>query len=51
MPATTDETVRSAARAIWAGEDLQIYDDAPVSEADQGAWVQAWVWIDLSEDD
>jgi len=27
-------------------DDVQIDEDAHVSEADHGAWVQAWVWVD-----
>jgi len=42
----TDEEL-AAARRLHADDDVQIYDDAQVSEADEGMWVEAWVWVPL----
>jgi len=41
-----DERYRGAAREYHASTDLQIDDHAIVSHGENGAWVQAWVWID-----
>ena len=49
----TDEELRDAAREIYGDDDIQIDDDAKISnenpEKDGGAWVQAWVWVPLDE--
>ena len=37
------------AREQYASDDLEIDDDAKVSESSEGAWVQAWVWLDNAE--
>ena len=34
------------ARDQYASDDLEIDDDAKVSESSEGVWVQAWVWLD-----
>jgi hypothetical protein len=35
---------------LCAGEDIQIDDDAQVSDAlPEGVWVQAWVWVPEDE--
>lgn len=34
-----------AARTKYADDDLEIDDEAFVSEADEGTWVSAWVWV------
>ena len=47
----TKNEYRDAARSIW-GQDgqLEIDDDAPVSKGeDDGAYVQAWVWVSDDE--
>lgn len=49
----TDEELIATARATYCSDDLEI-DDAPVlSRGDDGAWVQAWVWVPYpdTEDD
>lgn len=38
------------ARDLHAGDDLQIDDDATISEAEGGAWVAAWVWVEYPEE-
>lgn len=45
-----DELV-ACARAQWGTDDLNIDDDAGKSEADEGVWVEAWVWLPNGEDD
>lgn len=39
------------ARDIHQSNDVEINDDAGVSEADNGFWVQAWVWVPTGEED
>lgn len=35
-----------SARAIYATDNVAIYDDAEIDASpDDGAWVQAWVWV------
>lgn len=45
--------LRGYAAEIWEDNELNIDDDAKLSEAEDGsgAWVQAWVWIDFEEED
>jgi hypothetical protein len=49
--ATTDDRPRATpdqideAREMYSDDDIEIDDDALVSEGDGGAWVQAWVWV------
>ena len=51
-------TYRKAAQAIYAGGtggqfsdgDINIDDDAVVSESDEGAYVAAWVWVPKGEE-
>jgi hypothetical protein len=47
----TPEEYRQAARAMYQDEGtLEIDDSALVSEGDEdGAYVQAWVWVSKSE--
>lgn len=41
----SDDDYIAAAREQYATDDLEI-DDAPAtSQADQGCWVAAWVWV------
>lgn len=42
------ELVRQA-RELFACEELEIDDDAQLSEANDGTWVQAWVWVPATE--
>ena len=37
---------RDLAREVWAGEHVDIEEDAEVSISGRGAWVAAWVWLD-----
>lgn len=38
-----------AARAIYQNDDTEIDDNARISENDDGAWVQAWVYVNEEE--
>lgn len=47
LPFATKEE-RNAARELYAdcsADNITIDDDAAVSEADYGVWVQAWVFV------
>lgn len=47
-PAFTDEAAVRLARQVWNDEGLiEVDSRAEVSPSDRGAWVQAWVWINL----
>jgi hypothetical protein len=49
-----EKQYRQLARAKWAEEgELEIDDNAPVSLGpdNEGAYVQAWVWVDKPEED
>tara|TARA_R110000824_G_scaffold217366_1_gene403875 strand:- start:797 stop:973 length:177 start_codon:yes stop_codon:yes gene_type:complete len=37
------------ARNQFACDDIEIDNDAKVSESSDGVWVQAWVWLDNEE--
>ena len=38
------------ARFIYQGGDnIEIDDNAPVSESEEGAYVQAWVWVEKEQ--
>ena len=39
------------ARHDWAGEDdISIQDNASTSNADEGFWIEAWLWVPHGED-
>lgn len=44
-PDDTAKVIIARARNEWADDDISIDDGAKVSVADDGAWVQAWVWL------
>lgn len=43
VPAT--EELREAARQEHGSDEIEIDEDAGTSPADEGTWVQAWVWL------
>lgn len=45
--ATNDEIIM--ARRKYASDTIEIDEDAKVSVADTGVWVQAWVWLPNEE--
>jgi hypothetical protein len=47
----TDAECIKRAREMYASDDIEIDDDAKVSEGDAGAFVQAWVWVPRPEQD
>lgn len=40
---------REQAKHQWQRDELEIDDDATVSISENGAWVQAWVWVEDEE--
>lgn len=45
-PATQDELMKVKSwHGISSSDDVQIDDDAKVSEVDAGLWVQGWLWL------
>lgn len=44
------QAVIDQARRIYEGIDIEIYNDALISEAHWGVWVQAWVWVAGAEE-
>jgi hypothetical protein len=44
MKATPEQI--ASARCYHQCDELEIDDDAEVSVAEGGYWVQAWVWVD-----
>ncbi|WP_234265166.1 hypothetical protein [Hydrogenophaga sp. NFH-34] len=44
-----EEVIQMARRAYCDDDDIQIDEDAEVSETDDGAWVSAWVWVSTEE--
>lgn len=49
QPATPEQI--EAARTEHASDEIEIDDNAGVSDPEDGSgyWVQAWVWVDTSE--
>jgi hypothetical protein len=47
--AVHDAHFRKTAIECWTDDDLEIDEEATVSSSEDGAWVQAWVWV--SNDD
>jgi len=43
--AANDALYRKTAKECWTDDDLEIDENATVSAGDDGAWVQAWVWV------
>ena len=45
-PATEREILQVKSwHAISSSDDVQVDDDAQVSEVDEGIWVQGWLWL------
>lgn len=42
---STDNEWINAAREQYANDDIEIDSNATFSVADDGVWVQAWVWV------
>lgn len=45
------EAVRDLARQQHGSDDCEIDPNAEVLFTDEGAWVQAWVWVPKENDD
>jgi hypothetical protein len=41
----TDQEIIASAREQYGSDDCEIDDNAVVSRGDDGAFVQAWVWV------
>lgn len=52
-PPTRREVLRgdyiAAAKRLYSTDDVDIDDDARLSECDLGTWVQAWVFVNDEE--
>ena len=46
----TPEEIEKA-KELYGSNEISIDADARASRADDGVWVQAWVWLDQEEDD
>jgi len=51
MRSVEDQTLIAKARLIatdkgFAGNDIQIDDDAEINKEDRGAWIQAWIFLE-----
>lgn len=51
VPASPEQI--QAARAQYASDDIEVDDNAGISDPEDGSgyWVQAWVWIDSSHNE
>lgn len=47
--ANLDDIARAKAIEHYGSDDIEFSAHAPVSHADNGVWVQAWVWVSDSE--
>ncbi|WP_296320823.1 hypothetical protein [Reyranella sp.] len=45
----SDEAFIAAARAQYASDDIEIDAEPQLSHAEEGVWVQAWVWVSNEE--
>lgn len=44
-----DSDLREQAHDLYGTDEVEIDDEAATSEADNGTWVQAWVWVSNEE--
>ena len=49
MSTPSNDDYRDQAVATYADEETQIDPHAKVSASDDGAWVAAWVWVNVSD--
>ena len=50
----TEQELIEKARELYAypsSDDLEIDDGAKISRAESGAWVQAWVFVPISDEE
>ena len=43
--ATSTPQMIAEARHCYAGDDIQVDDHAKCAHSEDGAWIQAWVWL------
>ncbi|MCH9735572.1 MAG: hypothetical protein K0U78_13635 [Actinomycetia bacterium] len=48
---TVQHAAREKAQLLFEADDCSIDQDAEVLFTDEGAWVQAWVWVPEENDD
>jgi hypothetical protein len=46
-----DPALQEQAMMRYSTDDIEIDDEAATSEADNGTWVAAWVWIARDDDE
>lgn len=46
MKALTQEQAIELARDEYQDDDIQIDDNAALSQSEDGVWVAAWVWVE-----
>ena len=49
MDATTEQIRR--AKKEYETDEIEIDDNAIVSEAEEGVWISAWVWLEHKEEE
>ncbi len=47
----TDDKIRELAKAEYATDECEIDDNAKVARGEDGAFVAAWVWVSIYQDD
>jgi hypothetical protein len=47
----SDDDIISLAKRKYNSDNIQIYSDTKVDPVDEGAWVEAWVWVPYPEND
>lgn len=43
-------SIRQKAQETFTDEDIEVDDDAVVSESEEGAFIEAWLWIPDNEE-
>lgn len=47
----TDEEIIAEAKELYCDDDISIDEDHEVSRGEGGAWVRAWVFVQIPEND
>jgi hypothetical protein len=45
------EAIRKKANELYADDEIEIDEDAIVSESEDGAFIEAWLWVPLADDE
>lgn len=51
LPLPADPALRDRAVAEYATDEIEIDDVAYISQANDGTWVSAWVWVPNEDED